>query len=271
MTSETTAEDAARAASDHPALEALARVGYAISGLIHLLIAWIAGRIALGGGGEADSRGALQQVAQAPAGGVILWVGVVGFVALSLWQALEAAVGRHGGDDKERLASRVKAAGKGLVYFALGSMTWQFATGSGSRDGEASAEVTQRLLQAPGGVILVALLGVAVVGVGGYHVYKGATKKFLEDLRGTGEGELGQGVRYAGMAGYVAKGVALLVVGALFVVAALQSDPEEASGLDGALKAMAEQSYGTVLLLLVATGLAAYGMYSFARARYARM
>jgi hypothetical protein len=73
------------------------------------------------------------------------------------------------------------------------------------------------------------------------------------------------------MAGYVAKGVALVVVGGLFVFAALQSDPEEATGLDGALKVVAEQSYGTVLLLLVALGLAAYGVYSFARARFARM
>ena len=273
MDSKAKARRAAEGAGDHPALEGLARVGYAVSGLIHLLIAWIAGQVALGGGGggEADQGGALQQVAQAPAGAVILWIGVIGFAALALWQVLEAVVGRHGGDDKERMASRGKAAAKGGVYLALGVTTWQFASGGGSDSGETSADVTQQLMQVPGGMVLVILLGLVVVAVGVYHVYKGATKKFLEDLQGTGGGELGRGVRYAGMAGYVAKGVALVVVGGLFVFAGLQSDPEEATGLDGALKVVAEQSYGTVMLLLVALGLAAYGAYSFARARFARM
>ena len=52
-------------------------------------------------------------------------------------------------------------------------------------------------------------------------------------------------------------------------MAAAQADPQESSGLDGALKTLAAQPLGTVLLLAVATGLVLYGIYSFARARYA--
>ena len=52
-------------------------------------------------------------------------------------------------------------------------------------------------------------------------------------------------------------------------LAALEADPEESSGLDGALKTLAAQPLGTALLLAVAAGLALYGLYSFARARYA--
>ena len=36
------AKDIARDTGDHPVVEAAARVGYAASGLIHLLIAWAA-------------------------------------------------------------------------------------------------------------------------------------------------------------------------------------------------------------------------------------
>lgn len=79
------------------------------------------------------------------------------------------------------------------------------------------------------------------------------------------------GVRVTGTLGYVAKGIALGVVGVLFVVAALTSDPEESTGLDGAMQTLAEQPYGTFLLLGVGVGIALYGVYSFARARYARM
>jgi hypothetical protein len=71
------------------------------------------------------------------------------------------------------------------------------------------------------------------------------------------------------MAGYAAKGVALAIVGGLFVLAAVRADPEESTGMDGALKLLAGQPLGTVLLLAVALGLVLYGLYSFARAKYA--
>ena len=44
-----------------------------------------------------------------------------------------------------------------------------------------------------------------------------------------------------------------------------------ASGLDGALHTLRDQPLGPVLLTAVAVGLAAYGVYSFARARYAKV
>lgn len=269
MTNE--ARRAATVASDNPAIETLARVGYAVSGLIHLLIGWITAQIALGSKGEADQGGALEYIRDAPGGGLMLWIAVIGFAALGLWQLLDAAVGSHGTDDKERTASRLKALGKGVMYVALAATSLTFAKGGSKDSGKSSADFTKTVMEWPAGKWLIVLLGLAVVGVGGYHVYKGATKKFLEDLEGNASGDLGRGVVMAGMAGYIAKGIAFLVVGGIFVVSALQSDPKEATGLDGAVKTMAEQPFGTVLLLVVAVGLAAYGVYSFARARYAKM
>ncbi len=256
----------ARQVADHPWLETLARVGFAASGLIHLALGWIAGRVALGGGGEADTSGAIATVREAPAGPVLLWFCVAGFLALAVFQVLEGVVG--GGE----AADRVKAVGKGVLYAALGVVSLRFAMGGGSSGGgESSADLTQRLMEMPGGRILVGLVALGVLGVGGYHVYKGVTQKFLEDLAATGGGHLGQGVKVAGTVGYTAKGVALLIVGGLFGLAAWQADPEEAQGMDGALKTLAGQPLGTALLLAVAVGLALYGVYSFARARYARM
>ena len=256
----------ARQVADHPWLETLARIGFAASGLIHLVLGWIAGRIALGGGGEADTSGAIAVVREAPGGPFLLWFCVLGFAALALFQLLEGIVG--GGEASDR----VKAIGKGLLYAALAVIATRFAMGGGSSGGqESSQDITARLMEMPGGRILVGLVALGVIGVGGYHVYKGVTKKFLEDLEATGGGSLGTGVVVSGMVGYAAKGVALLVVGGLFGLAAWQADPDEAQGLDGALKTLASQPFGTVLLLVVAVGLALYGVYSFARARYARM
>ncbi|MGC5583008.1 DUF1206 domain-containing protein [Ornithinimicrobium sp. W1665] len=254
----------ARRLADHPWLRRLARAGFAASGLIHLMIGWIAGRVALGGGGEADQDGALAALRSAPAGSVLLWACVVGFLALALWQVLDAAFG--GGD----LSDRARAVGRGLLYGALGGTTFPFAAGGGGGGGEeASTGFTAALLQVPLGRVLVGLVGLAVVAAGVYHVYKGLRKTFLEDLHPTGHDALDRAVELTGTVGYAAKGVALTIVGGLFGLAALQADPDESSGLDGALKMVAAQPLGTALLLAVALGLVLYGVYSLLRARYA--
>ena len=96
---------------------------------------------------------------------------------------------------------------------------------------------------------------------------KGVKKGFVKDL----VEHPGTLVENLGRAGYVAKGVALAVVGLLFVLAGVRRSAVKATGLDGALKALRDQPLGTTLLTLVALGLIAYGCYSFARARYARL
>lgn len=263
--SRTQAGQAARRLSDHPWLEKLARVGFAASGLLHLMIGWVAARIARGGDGEADQGGALQEVREAPFGEVLLWGAVLGFVALALFQLLEGLV--RGGE----LTDRVKALSRAGLYAVLGGTAFIVARG-GSTDGEETAtDVTATLLGAPMGRFLVGAIGLTVVGVAVYHVYKGGSKKFLETLTTTGSGAVGRGVVVTGMVGYIAKGVALLIVGLLFLVAAWTADPDEAGGLDGALQTLAQQPFGTVLLLAVALGLILYGVYSVARARYERL
>jgi hypothetical protein len=60
-------------------------------------------------------------------------------------------------------------------------------------------------------------------------------------------------------------------MGYFLLQAALRSDPGEARGLDGALRALQQQSYGPWLLGLVALGLIGYGIYQLVEARYRRI
>ncbi|WP_228387087.1 DUF1206 domain-containing protein [Ornithinicoccus halotolerans] len=267
------AAQVAEAAGDHPVLRVVARVGFAVNGALHLLIAWLATRLALGDGGEVDQGGALEQVARAPAGEMMLWLGATGFLGLALWQATETLV-QHHPDRRRRWGERSKAAAKSVTYLVLAVTTGQFAVGAGSDSGETTADLTTALMQAPLGQLLVAGVGLAVVGVAGYHVHKGATRRFLRDLDGAAPGRAGQVGRAmvrVGTVGYLAKGVALALVGGLFVVAAWTSDPQEATGLDGALRGLTGHPVGTALLLVIAAGVAGYGLYSLARARWARL
>lgn len=266
-----TAANVASDVGDHRALEMLARAGYAVNGLLHLLIAAIVVRIVIGQGGEADQSGALQAVAGAPLGGVMLWVGTIGYVGLAIWQLLDAFTGYRPGGDAASLADRAKDAGKAGVYAVLAWTTWKFASGGSTDSSESTADFTTALMGAPLGQVLVAGVGVAVVGVAGYHVWKGLSRGFLDDLDDNADGGLGRAVIIAGVAGYVAKGLALAIVGALFGWAAWTTDPKEATGLDGAAQALSGSAGGAITLIVIAMGFVAFGLYSFARARYARL
>ncbi|MGB3827320.1 MAG: DUF1206 domain-containing protein [Ornithinimicrobium sp.] len=261
---ERTAEDV----SEHPALEKAARGGYAMNGVLHVVIAWIIMQVAVGSGGQASSSGALSQIAQAPFGQTLLWIGAVGYAGLCLWQLLEAAVGPHS-RDKSGWADRAKEVGKGVTYGFLAFTTWKFATGSGSSGGGKTADFTRTVMQAPLGQAVVFAAGLGVLIVGGYHIYKGATRGFLDDLAGNENGDLGRAVIVSGMVGYIGKGVALGAIGVLFVVAAWTTDPDQAKGLDGALKTLADNAGGVAALVAIAVGFLGFGLYSFARAKHA--
>lgn len=264
-----TLKEAASTASNHSVLEAFARAGYAVNGLLHLLIAGIVSRIFLGGSGEAEPSGALQTLAQAPLGLVLLWVVFLGYAGLAIWQALDAVTGYRPGSETVSIADRLKDGAKAAVYAGLAWTAWRFVSGSGTDSGQSTADFTSALMSVPFGRALVGLVAVAVAVVGGYHLWKGLTRQFLSDLEDNADGHLGRAVTFVGVVGYSAKGGSLLMVAALFGWAAWTADPEEATGLDGAIQTASASPVGTTLLVIVAFGFLAYGIYSFARARYA--
>ena len=260
-------KQAAARASDHPVLEATARVGYATSGLLHLLIGWITLQVARGvSGASADQSGALGSLAGNSLGKLLLWVAVLGFLGLGIWQAMDAIVG-HPGGGSDAWGGRAKAIAKCVVYLVLSWTSFRFAQGQVSSSRSQTVDFTATLLKGPGGRALVVAVGLAVIGVGIYHVYKGWTKKFLQDL----EDRPGSWATWAGRVGYIAKGIALGIVGILFVAAGMHESPKEATGLDGALRTLRDQPSGVGLLVVMALGFAAYGLYSFSRARHARV
>lgn len=68
----------------------------------------------------------------------------------------------------------------------------------------------------------------------------------------------------------MARGVVFGMVAVLLGIAALAHDPSRSGGLDAALRTLAAQPFGTVLLIVVAAGVAAFGAYCFGAARAQR-
>ena len=250
-----------------------ARVGLVAYGVVHLLVAWIAVKIAWSGGGNASSGGALRTLARQPLGQTMLWITTAGLAALVLWQLTAVLWGYQSEDGAKRLRKRLGAAGRVVVYVVLAVSAAKVASGSGGSSGSDSKEqsLTAHLLSAPAGRLLVTAVGVGILVIAGRQVYRGISDNFTHDLQpGATTGPTGSMVLAVGRTGYVAKGIAVGAVGVLFVWAAASYDPHKAGGLDDALKTVRDQPFGPYLLTLIAAGLAAFGLFCFAWARYAR-
>jgi hypothetical protein len=266
------AKGAVGRATDNDAFQYAARAGYAASGVLHLLLGWIIVQLAFGTGGRADQSGALGALAGQTGGAVMLWIAAIGLFALGLWHLAEAVVGskpgeRSGRDDDSPAWKRAKSVGLAIANIAIAISALRYAMGSGQSSGQQNAGLSAQLMQSGWGKLLLVAVGLGVLGVGGYHVYKGVTKKFFKDLRVSG----GTGVTAVGITGYVAKGLVLGGAGILVIVATLTADPAKASGLDAAVKTLGEAPFGKFLLILAGVGIAAFGGYSFVRSRYGRM
>jgi hypothetical protein len=252
--------------------QALGRAGMVCYGAVHVIVAYLAVRVAFGDTGEqADQKGAVQEVGSGTFGAVVLWILAVGLVAYGGWQAMQAAMGYQWiGKKSKRTRRRIGAAAKAVIGVALGIYAWRLVTGDGGGGSgdQQQQEVTAKLLSLPAGQILVGIVAAVVIGVAVAQVRKGIKKSFLEDLdmhdlpNGTQ-----QWVRRLGVFGYIAKGFVVGIVGVLPGFAAFQHDSEEAGGLDRALKTLAAQPFGPVALVIVGIGLAAFGVYCFAAAR----
>jgi len=172
-------------------------VGLIAYGVVHLLIAWIALQLAWGKNSEkADQQGALQELASKPFGSVLLWIVAVGLFALVIWKALELAYGHL---DKEK---KLSSAGRGVVYLALSISAAKVATG-GSGSGKQTG-VTAKLMESGPGRILIAIVGLVIIGAGIRQLYKSVTKKFTEDLTGG----VADSTILLRRIGYAAKGIA---------------------------------------------------------------
>jgi hypothetical protein len=269
-----TTESKAEQAGDSTSLEWLARGGLIAYGVVHLLVGWLALQIAWGAsaGTSADTSGALTTLAQQPFGTVLLWVVAVGLVALALWQTSEAIWGHPDRDRAKRIRKQVTSGAKAAVYAALAVSAALVALGSGSSSSQSQEQATTGVLAWPGGRVLVVAAGLAIIGVGIAGIIKGIKKSFTEEIDTSSMSPAARtGVLRLGQVGYVAKGVAMGVVGGLLTYATVTFDRQTAQGLDGALQTILAQPFGRYLLTAVALGFAAFGLFAILQSRYRRM
>lgn len=256
----------ARRAEDSDAAEWGARAGLVARGLLWSVIGLLALGIAFGKGGKADKQGAFAALRDQPLGKVLLVALAAAFAAHAVFRLLEGTVGRREeDDDRKRLLKRLWSLCRTVVYGALAVSTVRFLLGGGGSSDDAR-KPTADVMGMPGGRWLVGAVGVGLVIGGIVQGVRGVRTDFCDklDMPRRGQGL----VKASGAAGLAGRGLVYALVGSFLVDAAVAYDPDRAKGLDASLRTVAEQPFGTALLLVGVVALLAFGLWSFVEARY---
>lgn len=262
-------------------LTRLTRVGWLSKGFVFVLIGVIAIRIAThrwDSDTAATQTGALKVVASQPLGAILLVIVSSGLIVFMVWNLAQAVVRGSTEIDPLGIAKRIGWFGLGLFYGSVAILGLRLASSEisspddgttaatqqrAATDGEANATaLTARLLDAPGGRVLALIVAIVVLIVAGYHLRKGLTYGFVDDLDTDDLGdETEHWIGRLGVGGFVARAFVLAVVAFFLAKAAIEFDPRQAVGLDGALRELATVMYGRMLIGLVGAGLMIAGLY----------
>jgi hypothetical protein len=163
----------------------------------------------------------------------------------------------------------------GILHGALGVEAARLAIavlgagGGGGGGGRGTSHWTAQLMAQPFGKWLVAGVGLALIAYAVAQINKGFTGEVEKEVDLSGMRlNAREWVERMGRVGNAARGFAIAVVGIFFIVAGLQSDPSEARGVGGALRALQDQPFGPYLLGAVALGFVAYGIFQMVKAAF---
>lgn len=256
-------------------VEVAARIGYVVRGLLYIVVGVLAVQVALGVGGQTtDKKGAIEVLGAQPFGKFLLVAILIGLAGYSLWGFVRAFLDPlKRGTDPKGIAQRIGYLVSGLAYGALIIPTIAYLRGmGGGGSSQGSQDLTAKLLSVPLGQWLVAIVGIIGMAGGLGQIWQAVTADFKKDLK---SGEMSatemKWAVWVGRFGSAARGVTFAILGFFVLQAALRYDPQQAQGLDGALRAIAAQPYGPWLLAIVALGLISFGVYSILCARWIKI
>jgi hypothetical protein len=271
-------EKAAREAKEaafSPTMEKLARLGYAVKGFLYIAIGIISIAGALGKSNTpSDQLGAIVEFSKLPYAVPILWTLLVGLVSYALWGLIRAVLDPfHKGTDTEGLLARGGNLISAATYASFVYPTYQLLVGARKGSGgNSTVKLVSQIMSMPMGRWMVGALGLAAIGAGLYQMYSAIKMDF--DKRFKPYALTADQRRIAvqvGRFGTFARGIVFAIVGFFITLAAVEANPGNARGFDGALDYLAKQPYGLWLLGFVALGLIAFGAYSLMSAAWFKL
>lgn len=259
---------------NNDAVRKLARMGFVAKGIVYMLVGGLAVSAAVQGGGQVGGgKNAVQEIGSQPFGQILLVLTAIGLMGYAAWRVVQAIKDPENvGTGAKGIAKRSGYAASAVMNGMLAVIAVQMVTGSGSGQNKGAKTFVADVMAEPFGQIIVAALGAWVLGAGIYQLYNAYSKKFVKKLKTHRMGHTErQWVVRAGRIGYAARGVVFPIVGIYMIVAAATYEPEKAKGIGGALREIASQPFGQLMLVVVAAGLFAYGVFMFVSAKYRRL
>lgn len=246
------------------------RAGLIAYACVHLLIAYVALRLAFGHSSNgATGKGALEQLAGDTLGEAALGLMALGFAALVLWQVITGLVGYRDQHGWKRALMRFGAGARAVTYGYFAVECAKLAIGGRSAGGGSADSTTAKVMALPAGPFLVAAAGATTAGIGiGLAVF-GWRAGFMDQLdRQARREQRRTPIVLLGRIGYIVKGAAFVVIGVLLGWAAVQHRPQRTGGLDQALREVLGQSLGMPALVVVGLGIGCFGVFLLVRSRH---
>jgi hypothetical protein len=260
-----------------PWVEWLARLGFAAKGVVYVIIGAFTLQLVFGAGGDTQgTEDTFRTIAQEPFGQFLLGLVALGLLGYAIWQFVRTWMGSGENDsDLKDRGKRIAYTVNGVIHLVLAFVAARILMGNNSNSGGGNSTITEwtaSIMSLPFGQLLVGFVGLCVIGAGLYRIYKAYTIEFQKKLKlGNMDATKQKWTIRLGRLGLAAQAVVFMLIGSFLVQAAVQYEPSEARGLEGALNSLLEQPFGSWLLGIVAAGLVAHGIYMGILSRYRRI
>jgi hypothetical protein len=236
---------------------ALTRVGFCALGVVYAGVGYLAIRVAVDGARDRviGFRGSFRFLLERPSGKVLVTAIAAGLAAFTVGRLLEVA------DRKRSFLSKIGSFVDGLAHAAMawGAIVILLRV----RRGPTTRSLLGWLLEKPGGVTLLEVVGGVVILIGGVQMFQAVSGRLSNLPRRASLGAAAPVVLKAGRFGYFARGSVSAIIGWFLIRTAIETDPRNYHDIGAALGFIERVRFGGLLLGIAGAGLLAYGGYLF--------
>ncbi len=255
----------------HPAIVRLGRLGWLAKGMVYVLAGILAAAVAarsvgwnssVAPDGEASPTGAIKEIATFTGGRLLLLALAFGLVLYALWRLFTAFA--PGGSGAEAVATRIGYGVSAILYltFSLTALALARRPTANADGNKKVVDLSAQVMSHSVGRWAIALAGLIAIGAGIYRIVKGLKGDVETELNLAGlPADRRRLIKRLGVIGEIGRGIAISLIGFFLLRSGVDFNPQEATGLDGALRSLTVNGWGSTLVGIVGVGFVAYGIF----------
>lgn len=269
--------------AEHPGVVKIGRAGWFAKGVVYTIAGYLALSVAARASGWTDSTsstgsqeaspvGAIKTVAGSSGGTLLLWLLAAGMLLYAAWRVVSALL--PGSTDAKGWGHRIGYIASAVMYttFAVSAIALARHAPENPDGNRRVTDLSTKVMTNGLGRVVIGVAGVIVIAVGLYRASKGVKVDVDDELDMSGmSATRRRWTERLGAIGEVGRGIGFSLVGFFLLRSAITYKAEEATGLDGALRRLAAESWGVAVVAVVGIGFAAYGIFCLATFTHRRL